>query len=112
MAKFGLWPTPMAADSRGSSGRPAKGKQVQLTDAVRFATPLASDWRSGKASEATHEKNSRPLREQIGGHLNPTWVEWLMGWPLGWTDLSALGTGKSRSAPPLPGDCLPRDGSE
>jgi len=21
------------------------------------------------------------------GALNPTWVEWLMGFPLGWTDL-------------------------
>jgi DNA (cytosine-5)-methyltransferase 1 len=21
------------------------------------------------------------------GRLNPTWVEWLMGFPLGWTDL-------------------------
>ena len=24
------------------------------------------------------------------GALSPTWVEWLMGWPIGWTDLSAL----------------------
>ena len=23
------------------------------------------------------------------GHLNPVWVEWLMGFPTGWTDLSA-----------------------
>lgn len=27
-------------------------------------------------------------------HLNPTWVEWLMGWPLEWTDLEPLGMGK------------------
>jgi hypothetical protein len=26
--------------------------------------------------------------------LNPTWVEWLMGWPLGWTDLKPLETDK------------------
>jgi hypothetical protein len=25
-----------------------------------------------------------------GGRLNPTWVEWLMGWPLGATDLKPL----------------------
>jgi len=25
-----------------------------------------------------------------GGTLNPTWVEWLMGWPIGWTDLKPL----------------------
>jgi hypothetical protein len=26
--------------------------------------------------------------------LNPMWVEWLMGWPLGWTDLKPLETDK------------------
>jgi len=28
--------------------------------------------------------------------LNPVWVEWLMGWPLGWTDLKPLETDKFR----------------
>jgi len=28
----------------------------------------------------------------IGGKLNPTWVEWLMGFPTGWTDLEGLET--------------------
>lgn len=90
-ARVGMWPTPIASDSRGSSGQPALGKQVQLADAVRFATPLSRDWRSGKASQATHDRNSRPLSEQIGGSLNPTWVEALIGWPSGWTDLRPLG---------------------
>lgn len=27
-----------------------------------------------------------------GGQLNPDWVEWLMGWPIGWTDLNPLET--------------------
>lgn len=27
-----------------------------------------------------------------GGKLNPTWVEWLMGFPLGWTDLEGSET--------------------
>ena len=26
------------------------------------------------------------------GQLNPTWVEWLMGWPLGWTGCEPLET--------------------
>jgi hypothetical protein len=130
-----MWPTPMAADSRGSSGRPAPGKQVQLVDAVKWptptvcgnynrkgasptsgdglatavlkcATPTARDWRSGKASQATMERNSRPLSEQIGGSLNPPWVEWLMGWPLGWTDLKPLATDRSLCAQPERGDCF------
>jgi hypothetical protein len=28
--------------------------------------------------------------EERGGQLNPEWVEWLMGWPVGWTDLEQL----------------------
>ena len=27
------------------------------------------------------------LSKAVGGQLNPTWVEWLMGFPIGWTDL-------------------------
>jgi hypothetical protein len=89
------WPTTTVCGNynrKGASKRSGDG----LATAVKFATPTARDWRSGKASQATHDKNSRPLSEQIGGSLNPTWVEWLMGWPLGWTDLRPSGTGKFR----------------
>ncbi|KJH67258.1 hypothetical protein UF16_11095 [Chromobacterium violaceum] len=30
------------------------------------------------------------------GQLNPEWVEWLMGWPIGWTGLKPLGMDKFR----------------
>jgi hypothetical protein len=33
-----------------------------------------------------------------GGRLNPTWVEWLMGWPIGWTDLEPLAMDRYLSA--------------
>ena len=44
------------------------------------------------------------LREAVmeigkdGGQLNPTWVEWLMGWPRGFTDLRPLAMDKFHSA--------------
>jgi len=65
-----MWPTPNASDNRDRGNlsdpaiqrRIAMGKQVGLTMAVK---------------------------DQPGkGTLNPNWVEWLMGYPPGWTDIS------------------------
>ena len=33
---------------------------------------------------------------QTDGRLNPTWVEWFMGWPMGWTDCEPLETDRFR----------------
>jgi hypothetical protein len=120
---FGLLlPKPQAQDAKHSTAnaenRAASGRQIQLAHAValakyqtlvlKCATPTARDWKSGKASQVTMERNSRPLSEQIGGLLNPTWVEWLMGWPLGWTDLKPSAMVKSHSARQQPSaNCLP-----
>ena len=43
--------------------------------------------------------------EEINGALNPTWVEWLMGFPLGWTDLQPLETDKFQQWCELHGVC-------
>jgi hypothetical protein len=97
------WPTPTVCGNYNRKGASATSGDGLATAVLKVATPTARDWPSGKASQATHDKNSRPLSEQIGGSLNPTWVEWLMGWPLGWTDLKPLATDKCPSALPLPG---------
>ena len=106
-----MWPTPTSSlGSKGGRITPRKSREggtlIEALSARTFATPTARDWRSGKASQATHDRNSRPLSEQIGGSLNPTWVEWLMGWPIGWTDLKPLETGRCHSAPRPHGECL------
>jgi len=44
-----------------------------------------------------------------GGQLNPTWVEWLMGWPLGWTDLKPLEMDKSHCVQQQHGNCLHKE---
>ena len=30
------------------------------------------------------------VSETTGGQLSPDWVEWLMGWPIGWTSMEAI----------------------
>lgn len=88
--------TPRASDGKkgGPNQHGSKGDLLLQSAVARLATPTARDWKSGKASQATMEHNSRPLSEQIGGKLNPMWVEWLMGWPIGWTGLEPLETDK------------------
>jgi hypothetical protein len=47
------------------------------------------------ADDTGHRKNryaqgGRPLSYVVGGKLNPEFVEWMMGWPIGWTELKPL----------------------
>ena len=82
----GLWPTPRANDGEKRGEIANDIRSVLPAAAKHWPTPTSRDWRSGKASQATMDRNARPLSEVVGGTLNPTWVEWLMGFPLGWTD--------------------------
>lgn len=104
-----LWPTPRAGPNENRQTKPTTSQLagthgMSLGVAVRmFPTPTARDWRSGKSSMATQQRNSRPLSEvaaqgQVSGQLNPTWVEWLMGFPLGWTDCGGPATRSSRKS--------------
>ena len=67
MARQNKWPTPSATDYKGSS-KPGQ-RRGQLTDPAMGVIPA-------------------------GGQLNPPWVAWLMGWPVGWTDLKPLAMDK------------------
>ena len=101
------WPTPRSCSAMGATftadairEAPLRFRNLETAVALSpWPTPTARDWKSGKASDATHDRNSRPLSEAVGGSLNPTWVEWLMGFPLGWTDLKPSETPSSRKSP-------------
>ena len=60
-------------------------------------------------SPSEKNRNTPTLAAQIGGKLSPTWVEWLMGWPLGWTDLKPLEMDKCLYAPQPHGEYSQKD---
>lgn len=62
-------------------------------------TPVARDWKDNGKSPAELARNSTTLATTVGGQLNPTWIEWLMGLPLGWTELKPLATESCQSKP-------------
>jgi len=97
-----MWLTPRAGNP-GSRPNGKGGKilseEVLIAEGIRnrgetFATPQARDFRTGSTDRWDNPERSRNLNDQIGGQLNPTWVEWLMGWLLGWTELKPLGMDK------------------
>lgn len=96
----GLWPTPTV---HGNHNQPGSSKTAGwgLSSAVKlWQTPVADDAVSrpaGKWNSRGEPKLSAQVRPSpLNGQLNPDWVEWLMGWPAGWTDLKPLEMDKFR----------------
>ena len=91
------WPTPTAHLAK-EGGYPAEGNRntQTLTYQVMWPTPTASSWGNEGSRNLIQqhveqgditEAEKRQMISGNGGKLNPTWVEWLMGFPTGWTDL-------------------------
>jgi len=109
------WPTPTCHNSN-EKGSPSEFKRDSPglgTVVLWFPTPQASDNRDrGNMSNPSIQRRIK-IGKQImlsqsvdrnSGLLNPTWVEWLMGWPLEWTDLKPLEMDKCHSVPQQPGE--------
>ena len=103
------WPTPTVCGNYNRKGASATSGDGLATAVQMWRTPSASVVEpKSTVVKLTGRKPSDPqvgLADQVGGSLNPTWVEWLMGWPLGWTDLKPLETDKSHCAQPAHGGC-------
>lgn len=86
-----LYPPPRANEGKDRlqhvppSRMKSPGK-CNLTQAIAmeriFTTPCAAD-----STGTTGGANHRSLRTDVSGQLNPEWVEWLMGFPAGWSAL-------------------------
>jgi hypothetical protein len=91
---MGMWPTPTSRDHKDGSAQSCMNVPVNslLGRAVhQWPTPRAADGdkgirtAEGSARERARRKNGQDLPTMAGGSLNPTWVEWLMGYRSGWT---------------------------
>jgi len=116
---FGLWPTARAADHKGAVNPTAAQKafnrgfspnlpeMVTARAAGLWPTPTARDHKGGRKPEtleasgrgSTNSLNDALTCQGQHGSLNPTWVEWLMGFPEGWTDLKPSEMPLSRKSP-------------
>lgn len=96
-----MWSTPRESDgSGGAASRRITGNdhRHQLREEVfMWPTPRSSEWKGvGPLGSKSHDHMFKRSylcatvqeTEQKTGALNPNWVEWLMGFPNGWTDLT------------------------
>ena len=95
---YSLWLTPIASDGKRSlfstkvlsENWEKRGGGTNLAEQVAyqeiFPTPTVKGNYNRKGSSP---KAGDGLATVVGGKLNQTWVEWLMGFPIGWTDLDA-----------------------
>ena len=116
------FPTPGTTEHRSDTlnlrHRVKQHQQLMLCHHVRlYPTPAARDWKDtpGMSKTAVNPDGSERKRNDqlaravyatenpISGHLNPYWVEWLMGVPTGWTALGSWGTESCRKQPPKHG---------
>jgi len=89
-----MFPTMTATDCRGHGytldrGDHTKPRLTLAGVARMFPTPTANDAKNATLPPGAGKRDSLPgelIRSGASGSLNPLWVEWLMGFPPGWTD--------------------------
>jgi len=87
MVERKIWPTPVSRDYKDGSAESCRNVPVNghLGRAVHlWPTPKAQN---ARGNGQTHGEGGPSLDVVAGGTLNPDWVEWLMGFPVGWTNL-------------------------
>lgn len=83
-AQVKRWPTPHGFSKDGKSNGPSGNELGRAVNQTLWPTPTA----------VTNTGGAAITPEELNGSLNPTWVEWLMGWPTGWSDCVRLGMDK------------------
>ena len=121
-----LWPTPTVSDTEGGLVKNVEEKDgsfsrvnkqgvrwgVKLKDAVAHTEKM---WPTPTANEDAAGTPDGKMQKMLGNHpsirgetpqewaegsLNPTWVSWLMGYPLDWLDLDGFQNPELEGLPP------------
>lgn len=95
-------PTPTVCGNYNRKGAsPNSGDGLATWVKQRLPTPIVHDSKHMAPSELNRKSPCLAAMvkwpgngQQPGGPLNPEWIEWLMGWPIGWTASGALETGR------------------
>jgi len=93
-----MWPTPHANCHIGAGEHGVGGMNLQT--AVRLLpTPSAGDYKGSSKDGQRRGQLTDPAMGVIpaSGRLNPRFVEWLMNWPLGWTNTKNFKAGGKSS---------------
>jgi hypothetical protein len=99
-----LLPTPTTQDASNNGGPSQYNRNSLPLNAIvgMLPTPTTPGKNQvGTIGECCGSKNPLRTPETMtlkGGALNPTWVEWLMGYPEGWTDCEDSETQSSRKS--------------
>ncbi len=118
--EFGLWATPTVQDAAKATRRWREGRQNNLTAmASLIPTPSASNAKGAVKARIPgtpqYKGNLDEWAENApgaSGRLNPEWIEWLMGYPVGWTDCTGLETPSSRKSRSKSCEASPQSNSE
>jgi hypothetical protein len=85
-----VWPTPRANDAE-KRGNISDDPRNDLPAAVKtWPTPAAQDGKNSNLPPSQIDRDTVPgaiMREVGDGQLNPEWVEALMNFPIGWTEV-------------------------
>lgn len=114
-SESGLWPTPTCGgggqtlpEGTTPQGKTPEGRKqtvcleryVQQVERKIWPTPTATahkGWSKNHNRADTDDRLDYTVEREASasgtlGRLNPQFVEWLMGWPIGWTELQPLAT--------------------
>ena len=94
------WPIPTVQDAGKATKRLRDDHQNNLTAVVaNWPTPTATQhkgWSKNHNRAETDDRLDYTVEREANqqgkesGRLNPDWVEWLMGWPIGWSSTEPM----------------------